>query len=420
MTAKIKSQRKSKANRRARGRAWLIALTALGCSAIVAAPNVAQSANEEGGPYFRLTVKLTYKGEPEDFDVVVGCSVPAHHYDNITYYVMVPSAFGRKMSDGKVVVVRPPRACDGETTANGGVQPDLLPLIVVYDDAETLAFGTAYLSEDAYESPLSVLKFGGATIETARRAEFDEFRRTQKNAVTRAIFWSNSAADDVLKRMGLPILANAFGNICDYYMRYRLPDELRAVLRQHWPAERPNYWIANSFEDEQKLLRLIQENHNLQSDDSRDPPRGYPISTGNPDVGFPTRAGGGMISTTRGERFAGAYYPATYDDRPDKWPVDQADKARYFGTHETFDYVDVDFRARLTKGFAYCGSHHLNFDRSLLLTKLTVARVGTEAIWANPSLHLTGTALPIAFFERDEFLFIHKRTGVGPDRGDVW
>jgi hypothetical protein len=332
---------------------------------------------------------------------------------------MVPTVFGRRMSDGKAVVVRPPRTCKGETTANGGVQPDLLPLIVVYDDAETLGFGIAYLSDDAYESPLSVLKFGGATIEAATRAEFEEFRRTQKNIVTRATFFSHDAIN-LRQRMGLPIVAVPFGNDCDFYVRYRLPDELRAILRQHWPAEHPNYWIASTFEEEQKLLRLIQENHNLQSDDSRDPPRGYPISTGNPDVGFPTRAGGGMISTTRGERFAGAYYPATYDDRPDKWPVDQADKARYFGTHETFDYVDVDFRARLTKGFAYCGSHHLNFDRSLLLTKLTVARVGTEAIWANPSLHLTGTALPIAFFERDEFLFIHKRTGVGPDRGDVW
>jgi hypothetical protein len=376
-----------------------------------------RAADEEGGPYYRLKVKLAYKGEPQDFDIVVGCKVPAHHYDDITWYVQVPQVFGRKMSDGKAVVVRPPRPCKGETTANGGVQPDLLPLIIVYDDAETLAFGTAYLSDDAYESPLSVLKFGGATIETATHAEFDEFQRTQKNIVTRATFWSHGATD-VLQRMDLPIVAVPFGNYCDYYVRYRLPDELRAILRQHWPAEHPNYWIASTFEEEQKLLRLIQENHNLQSDDSKDPPRGYPVSSGNPDVGFPTRAGGGTISTTRGERFAGAYYPATYDDRADRWPSDPAERSRYFAAHETFDYVDVDFRRGLTKGFAYCSSH-AHFDATLLHRKLTGAHVGNEPLWANDSLPLFGFGLPVAFFEADEFSFIHGHVSPGPDGGDV-
>ena len=58
-----------------------------------------------------------------------------------------------------------------QTTANGGVQPDLLPVIVVYDNPDTLSFGIAYLSEDAYESPLSALKFGGATIEKATTSQ---------------------------------------------------------------------------------------------------------------------------------------------------------------------------------------------------------------------------------------------------------
>ncbi len=140
--------------------------------------------------YYRLKVKLAYQGEPQDFDIVVGCDVRETFYKEggSTYEAgLIPTVFGRRMSDGKGLVVRPPRACRGETTANGRVQPDLLPLVIVYDDADRLDFGIAYLSEDAYENPLSVLKFGGVTIEKSTRGEFDEFRRTQTNLVSREL-----------------------------------------------------------------------------------------------------------------------------------------------------------------------------------------------------------------------------------------
>ena len=131
-------------------------------------------------------MKLAYKGEPQDFNIVVGCNVREIFYKEggSTYEAgLIPSVFGRRMNDGRGLVVRPPRACRGETTANGQVEPDLLPVIVVYDNADTLDFGIAYLSEDAYESPLSVLKFGGASIEAATRADFDKFRREQTNSL---------------------------------------------------------------------------------------------------------------------------------------------------------------------------------------------------------------------------------------------
>jgi len=34
-----------------------------------------KSVEEDRGTYFRLKVKLTYKSEPQDFDIVVGCNV---------------------------------------------------------------------------------------------------------------------------------------------------------------------------------------------------------------------------------------------------------------------------------------------------------------------------------------------------------
>src|SRR5579863_4883630 len=202
-----------------------------------------QSIVDDHGTYYRLKVKLTYWGVPEDFDIVVGCNVHIINYKGgggSTYEVgLVPTVFGRRMYDGKALVVRPPSACRGETTANGKVQPDLLPLIVVYDNADTLDFGIAYLSEDAYESPLSVLTFGGATIEKATRAEFDEFRRTQTNVVTRELYHSTMGD---YRQQGLKYVEGRFAYTCEGYTRYRLPDEIRTLSTKYWPEDRPEYW----------------------------------------------------------------------------------------------------------------------------------------------------------------------------------
>jgi hypothetical protein len=158
---------------------------------VLAQSGFTKSIEIDRSSYYRLKVNLTYRGEPQDFDIVVGCNVRQINYrDNSrTLEVgLIPSVFGRRMSDGKGLVVRPPRACRGETTENGQVPADLLPVVVVYDDADTLAFGTAYLSEDAYESEQSVLTFGGATIETANELHFQTFRRTQPNLVRPASY----------------------------------------------------------------------------------------------------------------------------------------------------------------------------------------------------------------------------------------
>ena len=157
--------------------------------------NFTKSVERDNSTYYRLKVSLTYKGEPQNFDIVVGCNVKQTNYmdGGRTLEVgLFPSVFGRRMSDGKGLVVRPPSACNGETTANGKVPGDLLPIVAVFDDAETLAFGTAYLSEDAYDSPMSVLSFGGSTIEPAGPSDFATFRREQPNLVKRESYHTPS------------------------------------------------------------------------------------------------------------------------------------------------------------------------------------------------------------------------------------
>jgi hypothetical protein len=131
--------------------------------------------------YYRFKASYAYKGEPLDFDIVVGCNVRVTTYkdnDRTVEIGIAPMIFGLKMKDGRGVVVRPPEACQGETTENGKVPATLLPLVVTYENADQPWIGLAYASEDAYESPISELKFFGATISRATREEWQEWRRT--------------------------------------------------------------------------------------------------------------------------------------------------------------------------------------------------------------------------------------------------
>ena len=172
-----------------------------------------QWAETDRGTYFRVKVDVDYKGEPQPFDIVVGCNVRRIRYKDGsgTYEAgLIPTVYGRRMSDGQALVVRPPDACNGQTTANGKVPPNFIPLMIVYDDADTLDFGIAYLSDDAYASPLSDLTFHEASIETATREEFDDFRENgSPNVVTPNSYFSLQPKD-VVEKMGYEKIWPAF------------------------------------------------------------------------------------------------------------------------------------------------------------------------------------------------------------------
>jgi hypothetical protein len=384
------------------------------------------SVTNDRSTYYRLKVKLAYKGEPQDFDIVVGCNVRQinYAYGGRTYEAgLIPTVFGRRMSDGKGLVVRPPNACQGETTANGRVQPDLLPVIIVYDNADRLDFGIAYLSEDAYESLLSVLKFGGATIDKATKAEFDEFRRTQANLITRPKYHSSASAD-MLKRMGLPQVAERWAYMCESYARFRIPADLRELVRRYWPEERPNYWLTDSYDAESRVSAALRDSRAIENDRGTGP-RPF-LAFGNPgdsaaDLGFPTRAGGGRVSPTRGG-VPVSYYPSATDYRSDQWPSDRNDWPRYIREHRSFADVDVVFRGASTRGFAYCfvtargapGASSQEIDSAQRI----VGRIDDERIVSKRAA--SGPAFrPHLVFERDEYAWMFFRLYLGSPGGDV-
>ncbi|MEP6565430.1 MAG: hypothetical protein ABJB10_09845, partial [Mesorhizobium sp.] len=67
----------------------------------------AEEAYVDRGTYFRLKVDVTYRGGPQHFDIVVGCNVVGIEYkdgSSTREVGLVPTVYGRRMSDGKGLV----------------------------------------------------------------------------------------------------------------------------------------------------------------------------------------------------------------------------------------------------------------------------------------------------------------------------
>jgi hypothetical protein len=379
-----------------------------------------KSVEQDRSVYYRLKVNLTYNGEPQDFDIVVGCNVRQISYldgGRTVEVGLVPTVFGRRMSDGKGLVVRPPRACRGETTDNGEVQPDLLPVVLVYDDADILDLGLAYLSEDAYESPLSVVKFGGARIERASRDEFEQFRRTQTNLVTPEAYHSALMSDADLGKINITRVARPFGHSCQAYQRFHIPEELRSLVAQQWPASHPRYWAPDTFEAEQTITDAISRSKQIDSGRTSDPARplsAWWIPWTSADFGLPTRGGGGLVTTKRGSLFPPAYYPSSDDRRTDRWPANIDQRPEYLAALAQFAFFAVEHRGGLMRGFAYCFAHVpiANAQWQLLRGKIVNRVDGEQVVSKRPS---SGAWI----FDRDEYVFRLFQMGLESTRGDV-
>jgi len=385
-----------------------------------------ESARLDRGTYFRLKVKLDYKGLPQDFDIVVGCGVLDINYkdgSNTHEVGLVPTVYGRRMSDGKGLVIRPPDACNGETTANGKVPADFMPLIIVYDDADTLGFGTAYISDEAYESPLSVLKFGNATIDAATRAEFVEFRKNGvPNLVSRASYFGIQS-DDQLQKRGLERVWPPFGIICHAYQRFRIPEKVRPEVRKFWPADRPNYWYPPGHAELGELGGMILRAEPQRDDGGPFRPYGdYSGSDNMDDLGIANRNGGGIVHPFK--RYPPSFYPVSSAISADKWPGDPDRSAERTAMPSEVIVNQVHYSDGRARGFAYCYASpgfliHGELAERLSREVILIARVD-DALIAGGAKDWTSTEANLqSFFERDEYYFISFQLWIDSVRGDV-
>jgi hypothetical protein len=364
-----------------------------------------KNAGQDGGYYYRFKASYIYKGEPLDFDIVVGCNVSVTTYkdnDRTVEVVLVPTIFGLKTKDDHGVAVHLPQACHGETTQNGRVPKTLLPLVVTYQTADEPWSGVAYASEDAYDSPRSELKFLGATINRATSEEWQAWRETgaKKNFITYALLGINprNMWDFPKWKPGYRVMASQ----CRSASRVRVPEPVRELARQFWPDDKPSYWFPSSpMRSALWSMAYDKKNQNPLLFEGNRFKDYYAVFGG--DNGLARREPGAEIFFNR--NVEGDVYPARSDLSINRLEP-SGELSAEMKAKERLDYSAVEIQPGL-RGFAFCDT--------------SVISIGGVPKWPNQyryanringqqiseTLMEQGTNYDIAF-ERDEYILFFR------------
>jgi hypothetical protein len=207
---------------------------------------------------FRADFEVKATGEKIAFDYVAACNIRLTRWRDgglSDDTILSPRAMVQATRDGQAVLLQTVDGCHGLTSENGDVPPDLLPLAVWFEDVSDLSAGLGYASEDAYDSPIAKLAFHGARIDRATRDEWEEWRKKSAEQYTeRGVLpgpWGYDFPNSDPPGLGQYI------RVCDGYRRLKLPDDLRAKLRELWPEGRPQYWTMPSETERQSLGNII-------------------------------------------------------------------------------------------------------------------------------------------------------------------
>jgi hypothetical protein len=227
----------------------------------IASAQVQTYTKDQGYFYrFRAGFEVKATGEQLDFDYVVACNIRLTRWrdgglsDDSTHS---PRAMVMATNGGQAVMLRTLEACHGLTSEHDDVPPDVLPLAIWFDDFTDLSEGLGYVSEAAYDNPLGKLKFRGARVDRASRADWEA--------------WRKKSAEEYVQRGVLPgpwgydfpnTPDPALGNYvvqCDGYMRLKLPENMRSKLSVFWPEDRPRFWMLSRAEERQTIGRVISD-----------------------------------------------------------------------------------------------------------------------------------------------------------------
>jgi hypothetical protein len=211
---------------------------------------VAATYAQEGGYFYRLRAAFELKdtGERLDFDYVVACHIRLTRWrdgglsDDSSFS---PRVMFQATTGGQAVMLKTLNQCSGLTSENEDVHPDILPLAIWFDSVDDLANGLGYVSEGAYDNPLGKLKFHGARIDRATRAEWEAWRKKAADAyVQRGTLpgpWGYDYPDN-LNPLNPDIGKYVSG--CSGYRRLKLPEIIRDRIDQQFPNARSRYWAA--------------------------------------------------------------------------------------------------------------------------------------------------------------------------------
>lgn len=376
---------------------------------------VVTESQENSVYYFRLKARYSHAGKPVDFDIVVACGIQVTRYRGGETGFLAsryPRFFVQRTHDDHEVMQIVPIACRGETTENGLVPADFLPGAIWFDKPGDHRFGIAYVGEDAFENPNSQLKFHGASIESATRAEWEAFeKRAADNEGMRSryydrAYYSPEDGQRIAEGGGNEVEA-AYARGCTGVIRHKLSDAGRAVLRKYWPANKPRYWTTNKRDDGPwpELVETERTTSILASG------RRYVEHFYGANYkygGFPTRAGNGMMHSKSRKVSPSEIFPARFD-RGVPWVfTEEVSRSDYLTK-------DVEIRTAPGIGILYCytylnpGAGKLEIPIPNFRSRESRIRVDNEWVITSQPQYWSW---PTVFYEGDEYMYVELNIGL--------
>ncbi|MDQ7251717.1 hypothetical protein [Dongia sedimenti] len=371
----------------------------------------------EESRFYRLNASYMHGDNKVDFDIVVGCSIRVTTYMGNGSSVDVdrfPGNYTIATADGGALMQLVPEACDGSTTSNGKIPKDLLPGILWFESKDDLSLGTGYLSEAAFENPRSRLKFLGASIEPATRADWEAFRpKLAQSLIDPAAFTGNGTVPTETE-----VKANLWNKAklaqwtrnsmeCYGFARYHIEgQDSHKFLDRLRPKDKPRFWTVrddDAMEFGAYFVRPDSKNipGRLNGHFMEDYRRGFGPKAA---AGFPTRAQGGMILSHVYGRMASDLFPMKADDGV-PWARPEA------GQETTTLYRDLDYAGGENRGFAYCYSFYAGWGPVGALHlpgyghRKKITRIDGVEVEPDPNAHLPG-AVPVWIVEDTDYLYI--------------
>ena len=264
---------------------------------------------------FRVTSKYIYKGEAVTIEFALACrGIKTNYRDGDRSFDIFggPQMYGNVMADGKAVVISTRSFCHTfrNGVPNASMPENFLPITVIYDNPDTLGYGIAYMSDDAYENASSVMRFVEARVSSLNLLELEELLRRQKPNVVRS-----QTNRNVFDKANLSGMRPPIGTDCIGVARYPLADELKSEVLKHWPADHPKYWQPADEHEYSALKQLSMRHSQLRGRDFWV----THLSMGTGRAGLPRRDGGGSGANRFGYTFAqpmAEWYPVEHIVEP--------------------------------------------------------------------------------------------------------
>ena len=418
------------------GFAGLTLLTSLSGKRIFAPWSFVKETKQAKGEYFRFIGEFTYKGEPVVLDSVSACGGKITIYkdnDRSEDIFAGPQLYGVKLPDGKALVAKA-AFCGDHWRSDAGAPPDLTPVTILFDDAETLASGYAFVSNEAYERPNSDLKLIKARIMPVTPDEAAALLKVQKPNVVRSLNIQSPWTVTGDKKLN-PGKRHTIARICEGFFKLPVPTDVVDEVRKHWPENHPRYWIPWDDKENHALAKQVKQSHLFGGPTIRNGIE-VPGRDWTDYVMLGTRSDGGSIygNWDKGQGFENNPRRRNLYIAPAFYPLQSVGDEKFLNPTNTFKTDEFRFKIETEndekRGQLYCAGADKNFDRDLSIDHVSICEAqfgndderfsmvahGEERV--TPSMCYSKFRDQSIIYESDKFIWMHVWDTVASNLGE--